>query len=98
MSRWDTPVEDLIRSVDVALVDATFYADGEIARDMALIPHPFVVESMQRLADLPEEERSKVIFIHFNHTNPLLDPRGVEAEAVRAGGFGVAERGLQIDL
>ena len=96
--RWDKPVEELIAGVDVALLDATFYADGEIARDMALIPHPFVEESVARLGALPASERAKVWFIHMNHTNPLLGADGTARKEVRQAGFDVAVEGRIIGL
>lgn len=42
-SRWEVPLESLLARVDLAFLDGTFYADGEIARDMSQIPHPFMV-------------------------------------------------------
>jgi pyrroloquinoline quinone biosynthesis protein B len=90
---WDTSLADLVAGADTVFVDGTFFADGEVARDMAEIPHPFVVETVGLLSHLPAEERHKVVFVHFNHTNPLLDPDGEEAAAVRAAGFRVARRG-----
>ena len=97
--QWERPVEDLIAEVDVALLDATFYADGEIpGRSMAEIPHPFVAESLVRFADLPKSERAKVWFIHLNHTNPLGDPGGEARSAVRAAGCDVARQGQVFGL
>lgn len=91
--KWGRRVEDLIASVDVAYLDGTFYADGEIARDMSEIPHPFIEETIARLRNLPATERSKVRFIHLNHTNPLLQ-KGSRARAeVESEGMGVAETG-----
>ncbi len=58
---------------------------------MSEIPHPFVVESMKRFDDLPEKEKAKVHFIHFNHTNPLLDASSPAYEKVLKAGYGVAE-------
>lgn len=92
-SRWDVAIEQLVASVDVALLDGTFYADGEISRDMAEVPHPFVVETLARFADEPPEVRARVHLIHLNHTNPLLDPTSAAAAAVRAAGMSVAEEG-----
>ncbi|NNK31790.1 MAG: MBL fold metallo-hydrolase [Xanthomonadales bacterium] len=97
--RWTIDIREVVGSVDYALIDATFFADGEIpGRDMADIPHPFVEESMALLADLSPEERGRVYFIHMNHTNPLLQD-GSEAERiVRGKGFRVAREGLRLDL
>ena len=45
---WTTDIRDVIRSVDYALLDASFFADGELkGRDMNVIKHPFVSESMR---------------------------------------------------
>jgi pyrroloquinoline quinone biosynthesis protein B len=73
--KWDRRIEDVLATVDRAYIDGTFYADGEVpGRSMSEIPHPFVVETMQRLT----KQRAKVRFIHLNHTNPLLwDKRGL---------------------
>ena len=82
--------EDLIAQVDVALVDGTFFADGEIpGRSLADIPHPFVCESLARFGALPESERAKIHFTHLNHTNPAADPAGPAAAAVRAAMLGL---------
>ncbi|MCZ6652616.1 MAG: MBL fold metallo-hydrolase [Planctomycetota bacterium] len=89
--RWHRRIEDLIAAVDVAYLDGTFYADGEIpSRDMSQIPHPFISESMKRFATLPAEERAKIRFIHLNHTNPALDPDSAAARAIHSAGFAVA--------
>lgn len=92
--RWDTRIEDVLASVDVALLDGTFFEDGELpGRDMSVIPHPFISESMARFAPLPKAERAKVRFIHLNHTNPALDPVSESSERVRQSGMAVSEEG-----
>ncbi|HHO53463.1 MAG TPA: pyrroloquinoline quinone biosynthesis protein PqqB [Deltaproteobacteria bacterium] len=92
-SRWDTPLESLLASVDLVFLDGTFYANGELARDMSEIPHPFVTETLQRLSGAPAELRAKVRFVHLNHTNPALDPGGEAARTIRAAGMAIAEEG-----
>ncbi|MBX7249160.1 MAG: hypothetical protein K1X35_08990 [Caulobacteraceae bacterium] len=93
--QWDalgTRIEDEIARVDVAYLDATFYADGELpGRDMSKIPHPLIRHSMDRFAALPASERAKVRFIHLNHTNPARFPGSEARRAIEAGGFRVAE-------
>ncbi|HVS09404.1 MAG TPA: MBL fold metallo-hydrolase [Planctomycetota bacterium] len=97
--RWDRRIEDLFAQVDVALLDGTFFADGEIAgRSMAEIPHPFIRESIERFRRLPEGERRKILFTHLNHTNPAADERGAAAAEVRAAGMDVARDGMVIPL
>ncbi len=94
---WDAlgvSIEDQIAEVDVAYLDATFFADGEIpGRDMSGFPHPFVAHSMARFAELPAREKSKIRFIHMNHTNPLHDPDSEERRVVKENGFGIADEG-----
>lgn len=97
--RWEGDLAALIREVDYAFIDATFYADGEIpGRAMETIPHPFVVESMALLEGLTPEERARVHFIHFNHTNPLLIDGSDAKEAVRAAAFSIATEGMRLEL
>ena len=98
-SDWQTDLSELVKTVDYALLDATFFADGELpGRDMSKIRHPFVTESMEVLKDLSREERKKVWFIHMNHTNPLLDPDSNESQRVRYEGFNIATKGKRLDL
>ncbi|WP_412069207.1 MBL fold metallo-hydrolase [Rubrivirga sp. IMCC43871] len=93
-----TRLEDALATVDVAYLDATFFADGEIGgRDMSGFPHPFITTTMARLAGLPASERGKVRFIHLNHTNPALWP-GPAREAIEAAGMRVAAEGETVSL
>ena len=57
---------------------------------MAEIPHPFTVESMDLFEGLSSSEKSKIHFIHFNHTNPLLNPESVQSRKVIENGFNIA--------
>lgn len=90
---WEHSITDLIQQVDVALLDATFYINGEINRDMSEVPHPFVEESMGLFENLSLDDKSKVHFIHFNHTNPLLIEGSAAQETVHEKGFKVAQQG-----
>lgn len=85
-------IEDLVAGVDVAYLDGTFFANGEIpGRDMSGFPHPFITMSMHRFATLPAAERAKVRFIHLNHTNPVLDEESAAMRSVRESGMRVAK-------
>lgn len=90
-AKWETDIRKAVAGVDVALLDGTFFRDGELpGRNMAEVPHPFVQETMSLFAG--EEVRKKLYFIHFNHTNPLLwdykTAKGVEKQ-----GFHIARQG-----
>lgn len=97
--KWETPLEQIISEVDYAFIDATFYDGSELPnRDMRQIPHPFVVESMKRLEQLPLIEKKKVYFIHFNHTNPLLKENSKATKEVIGKGFNIARTNLKLAL
>lgn len=96
---WERDIVALIKEVDYALLDATFYANGEIPnRDMSEIPHPFVEESLQLFQSLSTAEKEKIYFIHFNHTNPLLRKNSLAKQKVKSLGFHVAEEGLRLKI
>ena len=97
--RWPTDIRAVVRASDYALIDAAFFADGELpGRDMSKILHPFVSESMALLEDLTDEEKSRVIFIHMNHTNPLLIDGSEAQREVERRGFRYAREGLRLAL
>lgn len=90
--KWDTHIIDAIAKVDYAFIDGTFYDAAEINnRDIATIPHPFIIESMNRFKDLPATEKKKIWFIHFNHTNPVINKKSKQYVQVLQNGFNVAE-------
>lgn len=96
--KWNRGLEEMIKSVDYAFLDGTFYKDGEINRPMSEVPHPFVTETMDLLKNLPATEKAKVHFIHFNHTNPVMNPKSLENKEVRRKGFKVAFQGEKVGL
>jgi pyrroloquinoline quinone biosynthesis protein B len=89
--KWEVNIIDAISNVDYAFVDATFYDEKEINnRDISQIPHPFIIESMELFKNLDASEKSKVYFIHFNHTNPTLNAESKESKKVLSNGFNIA--------
>jgi pyrroloquinoline quinone biosynthesis protein B len=92
--RWEeqgTRIEDVVAGVDVAYLDATFYQDGEVpGRAMADIPHPFIVETMQRFANAPPDVRQRIRFIHLNRTNPAAFEDTPERRRIEEASFRVA--------
>lgn len=97
--KWDEDILQIIKDVDVAFLDGSFYRNGEIwGRDMSEIPHPFIEESMDLFSDLSEEDRSKIHFIHLNHTNPLLRQGSPETSEFRTSGMRVAVERMRLGL
>jgi len=89
-SKWKTKINEEIKTVDYAFLDATFYDGAEInTRDIGEIPHPIVIESMALFQDLSKEDKAKVHFIHFNHTNPLLNGQSEAYKKVKEKGFNI---------
>ena len=99
LDEWGIRIEDLISQVDVALLDGSFFADGEVpGRVMSEIPHPFISESMDRFSALAEQEIEKIKFIHLNRTNPALFEENIEFKEIKAKGFGLAKELERIRL
>jgi len=96
--RWEMDLKTWISKADLLLLDGTFYSDGELkGRDMSQIPHPFVTETMDYLQDLSDAEKSKVHFIHLNHSNPLLWDKKSQ-ESLNKRSFNLAFEGQVIEL
>lgn len=85
--------EATLNSVDVALVDASFYSRDELG-GRAPVAHPLVTDTIVRFGHLA----NRLILTHLNHTNLVLDA-GSEAEtAVRRAGFRIAQTGDRFSL
>lgn len=97
-SRWDRDIAALVASVDVALLDGTFYAPEELGRrSMAEVPHPLIPSTMDRLEPLVKKGH-RVLFIHLNHTNPALRRSSPEHQEIVRRGFEVASEGIELPL
>ncbi|MFZ4545133.1 MAG: MBL fold metallo-hydrolase [Saprospiraceae bacterium] len=97
--KWSLDIIEVIKEVDYAFIDGTFYDGEEINnRNISEIPHPFIVESMFLFKDLPEIEKNKIQFIHLNHTNGALNPDSIQSRTILANGFNVARMNQIIQL
>ena len=97
-SQWEKSIVEEVAKVDLAFLDATFFNKDEVQRDMSEIPHPFVVETMALFDTEDIRERRKITFIHFNHTNPLLDLNSPQSERVLEKGYNIATYGEEFVL
>ena len=90
--KWNKNLIKEIKSVDVALLDGTFYDNKEVNnRNISDIPHPFIVETMDLFKEEKNSEKFKINFIHFNHTNPLLDSNSSALIRLKESGFNMAK-------
>ena len=97
--KWEKDIKPMVQQYDYLFLDGTFYKDGELpGRNMREVPHPFVQESVELFKDLAISEKRRIFFIHFNHTNPLIDKSSKEYKEVKSKGFNVAVEGLRISL
>jgi pyrroloquinoline quinone biosynthesis protein B len=86
--KWNKNIIQEIKKVDYAFIDGTFFDAEEINnRNIAEIPHPFIIESMIKFKDLSKTEKDKIYFIHFNHTNPVLNPISKQYKMIEENGF-----------
>ena len=97
--KWNNSIVELIKNVDYAFLDGTFYDEKEVNnRDISEIPHPFIIESLKLFNPLDKSEKNKIYFIHLNHTNPLLNSDSSEYNRVIREGFNVADPNMEFFL
>jgi pyrroloquinoline quinone biosynthesis protein B len=96
--KWHKNIVKEVQKVDYAFLDATFFKEGEINRPMSEIPHPFIAETIHVFKDEAIATKNKVIFIHFNHTNPALQNTSKVKTTAEKLGFRFAFEGMKIDL
>jgi len=105
---WDETLEahscDTIREfldkydIDIALLDGTFWSGGELqGRDMSVVPHPTIEDSLQRLGNRKPTDPD-ISFIHLNHTNPVYDKTSIEHQEIVQLGWRLGEEGQKINL
>lgn len=90
---WDRSLVDVVSEVDLAFVDGTFFDDGELERDMSMIPHPRIVDTIERMSSGAPHLADRIRFVHLNHTNPALVESSPQRDAVFAAGMSVASEG-----
>jgi len=97
--KWHGSIFQLVLNTDILLIDGTFYSQNEIPhRNMAEIPHPFIIESMETLSELNSENRNKVHFIHFNHSNPAIKDNSPAYHTIKSKRFNLAREGDRFNL
>ena len=96
--KWDKDINEMVKKYDYLLLDATFYDEKEINRDINEIPHPLVKETLSLFKNMSLKDRSKIYFIHMNHTNMMLDPNSKLSRLVLSKGFNIARLGQKLYL
>ena len=96
--KWKRNIVEEVKKVDYAFVDATFFDQTEVARAITEVPHPFIIETVDLFKNETFETKNKIIFIHFNHTNPALISGSKERKKLEKEGFRFADEGQNYDL
>ena len=92
--KWTLSIDSLVKSVDFAFLDATFFSSAELpGRNMSEIPHPLVEETIARSKNWSSEIRQKIILTHFNHTNPLLQDDSIIVRTILTLGLRISRVG-----
>jgi pyrroloquinoline quinone biosynthesis protein B len=97
-NKWKKSIIQEVKKVDYAFLDATFFNQKEVKRAMTEVPHPFIEETVNLFKNETLTTKNKVIFIHFNHTNPALQKDSKERKSIEKLGFRFADEGMKIGL
>ena len=86
--------ERMVKENDKVFLDGTFFNEKEIGgcRDVKEIPHPFVEDSVRFFEKFEEEDKQKINFIHFNHTNGCLKQESTETKELLQKGFQISKQ------
>lgn len=95
---WGKNIVEEVKKVDYAFLDATFFKDGEIPRPMSEIPHPFIEETLELFKNESISTKSKIYFIHLNHSNPTLKDHHPVKDSIENLGFKFAKEGATYAL
>jgi pyrroloquinoline quinone biosynthesis protein B len=91
-NQWNLELSSIIKKTNLAFLDGTFFHSKELPnRDLKSIGHPLIVDTIKELKELPLKHQNKVHFIHFNHTNPVLNNLCKQTE-IKKNGLNLAKQ------
>jgi pyrroloquinoline quinone biosynthesis protein B len=93
-------IREWLKDLDIthALLDGTFWSGDELqGRDMSVVPHPTIQDSLSRLGERQSGD-PEIYFTHFNHTNPVYQMDGSEYQKIIQLGWRVSTEGQRINL
>ena len=96
---WDIKLDQFVIDNDILFLDGTFYMKNEIKlRDVSKIPHPEIIDTMNRLSHLSSEYKKRIYFIHLNHTNAALREQSDEYIDIINKNFSLAKEGQCFEI
>jgi pyrroloquinoline quinone biosynthesis protein B len=97
--RWERDLAREVESVDVALLDASFWSLDELpGRPVEEVPHPLATRTMDLLQDVADRRGTRIVLTHLNNSNPALLEDGPQAAEVARRGFEIAREGMSFAL
>ena len=93
-------LREWLKEIEVthALLDGTFWSGDELqGRDMSVVPHPTIQDSLARLGQKQSGD-PEIYFTHLNHTNPAYREDGAEYQKITKFGWRVSSEGQRINL
>lgn len=98
-SAWERDVAEAVASVDVAMLDASFWSMDELpGRSIDDLPHPLISQTMDALQGVVDRGEAEVVLTHLNNSNPALDDGGPEQAEIARRGFTLAREGMRFAL
>lgn len=98
-NKWEKDIVQVVKDNNLVFIDGTFFKDGELSgMKMQEVPHPFIEETMSLLSGLSDKDKSKVHFIHMNHTNPALIRDTAAINEIEGKHFQVAKEMERFEL
>ena len=96
---YETPMEWFnALGADVVLIDGTFWSPSELTnRTQNEVPHPPLEQTLELIGPRKEGD-PEVIFVHINHTNPILNSTGTEYKKLHSLGWDVGKEGQVFEL
>ena len=96
--KWKKNIIEEVKKVDYAFLDATFLNQFEVKRAVSEVPHPFIEETINLFQSETLATKNKIIFIHFNHTNPTIEKQSIARKTIEKLGYRFASEGNNFEL
>eukprot|EP01095_Lingulamoeba_sp_RSL-Kostka_P012491 TRINITY_DN4979_c0_g11_i1.p1 TRINITY_DN4979_c0_g11~~TRINITY_DN4979_c0_g11_i1.p1 ORF type:complete len:342 (-),score=93.16 TRINITY_DN4979_c0_g11_i1:187-1212(-) len=91
-----------IKKHEINILDGSFFDKSEVLginRDPEEIPHPFIRDSIEMFTSSNiKTDDNRIIFTHFNHSNPVVDIDSDQHQYILNNGFEAAYDGMIFNI
>jgi pyrroloquinoline quinone biosynthesis protein B len=104
IERWSPELEALLAGADCAFVDGTFWSEDEMVLNgvghtaAAAMGHMPIAGEHGSAVRLAAADVPRVVYVHLNNTNPILDERSPERGWLRSLGIEVGHDGMEVTI